>query len=128
MDLENYYGRRVLVSRYEVKQSEFKNYQQSELTLVISDAIAAIMSRQNRWVLCHKVSSIVRIALILDDVSTLNKFYHVPEPNQFTVIEPVLTWKGKLSPLQQQASRKNFPGNGCSCSAIIMGSYGCRKD
>ena len=55
MDLENYYGRRVLVSRYEVKQSGFKNYQQSELTLVISDAIAAIMSRQNRWVLCHKV-------------------------------------------------------------------------
>lgn len=40
----------------------------------------------------------------LGRVSTLCKFYHVPEANQFTVTEPVLTWHGKLSPLQSQAA------------------------
>lgn len=40
----------------------------------------------------------------LGRVATLNKFYHVPEPNQFTVHHPVLTWIGKLSPLQEAAA------------------------
>lgn len=42
--------------------------------------------------------------MALGRVSTLTKFYHLPEPNQFLQIEQPLTWTGQLSPLQQQCS------------------------
>src|SRR5699024_11589071 len=35
---------------------------------------------------------------------SLNKFYHVKEPNQFSPPATVLRWQGKLSPLQAQAA------------------------
>ena len=40
----------------------------------------------------------------LGRVSILDKFYHVPEPNQFEVPQRILTWTGQLSPLQTKAS------------------------
>lgn len=42
--------------------------------------------------------------LNLGRVATLNKFYHVKEPNQFSPPATVLRWQGKLSPLQAQAA------------------------
>ena len=41
----------------------------------------------------------------LGRVSTLDKFYHVQEPNQFTVPDKILTWNGELSSLQAKASQ-----------------------
>src|SRR5699024_1959301 len=46
----------------------------------------------------------------LERVSTLCKFYHVPEPNQFTISQPVLTWRGRLSPLQVAAAQRVTAG------------------
>ena len=63
----------------------------------------------------------------LGRVSTLNKFYHVPEPNQFTVTEPVLTWKGKLSPLQQQASEKISQGMADHVQQLLWAVTGAGK-
>lgn len=106
MDLENYYGRRVLVSRHEVKQSGIQ-----ELPTIRIDAGNIRCYRCNH-VTAKSLGALPQgefycpHCINLGRVSTLNKFYHVPEPNQFTIIEPVLTWKGKLSPLQQQASEK----------------------
>ena len=106
MDLENYYGRRVLASRHEVKQSGIQ-----ELPTIRIDAGNIRCYRCNH-VTAKSLGALPQgefycpHCINLGRVSTLNKFYHVPEPNQFTVTEPVLTWKGKLSPLQQQASEK----------------------
>lgn len=106
MDLDNYYGRRVLVSRHEVIQAGIQ-----ELPTIRIDAGNIRCYRCNH-VTAKSLGALPRgefycpHCINLGRVSTLNKFYHVPEPNQFTVTEPVLTWKGKLSPLQQQASEK----------------------
>ena len=106
MDIENYYGRRFLASRHDVKQSGIQ-----ELPTIRIDAGNIRCYRCNH-VTAKSLGALPQgefycpHCINLGRVSTLNKFYHVPEPNQFTVTEPVLTWKGKLSPLQQQASEK----------------------
>lgn len=41
----------------------------------------------------------------LGRVSTLDKFYHVQEPNQFVIPEDILSWDGHLSALQSEASK-----------------------
>ena len=127
MDLENYYGRRVLVSRHEVKQSGIQ-----ELPTIRIDAGNIRCYRCNHVTAkslgalpqgefyCPHCINLVR-------VSTLNKFYHVPEPNQFTVIEPVLTWKGKLSPLQQQASEKISQGMAAHVQQLLWAVTGAGK-
>lgn len=38
----------------------------------------------------------------LGRVSTLDQFYHVPEPNKFDSVDSPLTWSGELSPLQSK--------------------------
>ena len=127
MDLENYYGRRVLVSRHEVKQSGIQ-----ELPTIRIDA------GNIRWYRCNHVTAKSLGALPqgefycphcinLGRVSTLNKFYHVPEPNQFTIIEPVLTWKGELSPLQQQASEKISQGMAAHVQQLLWAVTGAGK-
>lgn len=42
----------------------------------------------------------------LGRVSTLDQFYHVPEPNEFESLTSPLTWCGKLSPLQEKISNE----------------------
>ncbi len=127
MDLENYYGRRVLASRHEVKQSGIQ-----ELPTIRIDA------GNIRCYRCNHVTAKSQAALPqgefycphcinLGRVSTLNKFYHVPEPNQFTVTEPVLTWKGKLSPLQQQASEKISRGMADHVQQLLWAVTGAGK-
>ena len=127
MDLENYYGRRVLVSRHEVKQSGIQ-----ELPTI------RIVAGNIRCYRCNHVTAKSLGALPqgefycphcinLGRVSTLNKFYHVPEPNQFTIIEPVLTWKGELSPLQQQASEKISQGMAAHVQQLLWAVTGAGK-
>ena len=127
MDLENYYGRRVLVSRYEVKQSGIQ-----ELPTIRIDAGNIRCYRCNH-VTAKSLGALPQgefycpHCINLGRVSTLNKFYHVPEPNQFTVTEPVLTWKGKLSPLQQQASEKISRGMADHVQQLLWAVTGAGK-
>ena len=127
MDLENYYGRRVLVSRYEVKQSGIQ-----ELPTIRIDAGNIRCYRCNH-VTAKSLGALPQgefycpHCINLGRVSTLNKFYHVPEPNQFTVTEPVLTWKGKLSPLQQQASEKISQGMAAHVQQLLWAVTGAGK-
>ena len=127
MDLENYYGRRVLVSRYKVKQSGIQ-----ELPTIRIDAGNIRCYRCNH-VMAKSLGALPQgefycpHCINLGRVSTLNKFYHVPEPNQFTVTEPVLTWKGKLSPLQQQASEKISRGMADHVQQLLWAVTGAGK-
>lgn len=127
MDLENYYGRRVLASRHEVKQSGIQ-----ELPTIRIDAGNIRCYRCNH-VTAKSLGALPQgefycpHCINLGRVSTLNKFYHVPEPNQFTVTEPVLTWKGKLSPLQQQASEKISRGIADHVQQLLWAVTGAGK-
>lgn len=127
MDLENYYGRRVLVSRHEVKQSGIQ-----ELPTIRIDAGNIRCYRCNH-VTAKSLGALPQgefycpHCINLGRVSTLNKFYHVPEPNQFTVTEPVLTWKGKLSPLQQQTSEKISRGMADHVQQLLWAVTGAGK-
>lgn len=127
MDLENYYGRRVLVSRHEVKQSGIQ-----ELPTIRIDAGNIRCYRCNH-VTAKSLGALPQgefycpHCINLGRVSTLNKFYHVPEPNQFTIIEPVLTWKEKLSPLQQQASEKISQGMAAHVQQLLWAVTGAGK-
>lgn len=127
MDLDNYYGRRVLVPRHEVKQSGIQ-----ELPTIRIDAGNIRCYRCNH-VTAKSLGALPQgefycpHCINLGRVSTLNKFYHVPEPNQFTIIEPVLTWKGKLSPLQQQASEKISQGMAAHVQQLLWAVTGAGK-
>lgn len=127
MDLENYYGRRVLASRHEVKQSGIQ-----ELPTIRIDAGNIRCYRCNH-VTAKSLGALPQgefycpHCINLGRVSTLNKFYHVPEPNQFTVTEPVLTWKGKLSPLQQQTSEKISRGMADHVQQLLWAVTGAGK-
>lgn len=127
MDLDNYYGRRVLVPRHEVIQAEIQ-----ELPTIRIDA-ASIRCYRCNHVTEKSLGALPRgefycpHCINLGRVSTLNKFYHVPEPNQFTVTEPILTWKGKLSPLQQQASEKISRGMADHVQQLLWAVTGAGK-
>lgn len=100
MDLENYYGRRALASRRGMKQS---GVQELPTVRVDVDNVRCyccnhVMVKSLDILSQGKFYCPCRINLRY--VSTLNKSYYIPEPNQFTVTEPVLIWGGKLSPLQ----------------------------
>ncbi|CUR36235.1 DEAD/DEAH box helicase [Limosilactobacillus reuteri] len=127
MDLDNYYGRRVLVPRHELIQSGIQ-----ELPTIRIDT-ANIRCYRCNYVTEKSLGALPRgefycpHCINLGRVSTLNKFYHVPEPNQFTVTEPVLTWKGKLSPLQQQASEKISQGMADHVQQLLWAVTGAGK-
>lgn len=104
--LEDYYGRQVLVSR-------------DKLALANVQTLPTI-TVQPREICCHRCGQRTpkAVAALPNDeyycprciklgrVSTLCKFYHVPEPNQFTIKQPVMTWHGQLSPLQAAAAQQ----------------------
>lgn len=113
MSLADYYGRRVLVDWPTLKQ---KRDPLIRVLPTIQLRPAAI-----RCLRCGQETSKLEAALPngefycphcinLGRVATLNKFYHVPEPNQFMVRKPVLTWQGQLSPLQARAAAQVASG------------------
>lgn len=60
----------------------------------IPRAIAALPRNQYY---CHRCINLGR-------VSTLDQFYHVPEPNLFPIHDAPLSWRGELSPLQARVA------------------------
>ena len=127
MELNNYYGRRVLVSRHEAMQSgiqelptikiESSNIRCCRCNHLTPKSMSALP--QGEFYCPHCIN--------LGRVSTLNKFYHVPEPNQFKITEPVLTWKGELSILQQQASEKISQGMANHVQQLLWAVTGAGK-
>lgn len=109
MDKSNYYGRRVLVNWVDQQQ-------QADPAIKVLPTIAV----HAQTIRCYRCNTETpkRLAALpngeyycphcinLGRVSTLDKFYHVLEPNQFTVKKPVLSWHGQLSPLQERAAKQ----------------------
>ncbi|MBB1080365.1 DEAD/DEAH box helicase family protein [Limosilactobacillus sp. STM2_1] len=105
MDISYYYGRQVLASRFAPVPAGIQ--------VLPTIGVGLRNIRCNR---CNQLTAREEAALPRNEfycphcinlgrVSTLNKFYHVPEPNQFAKNDqPTLTWHGKLSPLQAHAS------------------------
>lgn len=106
MTLTEYYGRLVLVNRH-----------QPEIAGVTT---LKTITREGAVVRCGRCGQVTPVheaalpggefycpqCINLGRVSTLCKFYHVPEANQFELKKPVLTWNGKLSPLQARAAKQ----------------------
>lgn len=108
MELDKYYGRRVLVD-----QPQWRGTTPAAPIMVLPTM--EIHGRRVRCLRCGQETDRQLAALPngefycpqcinLGRVATLNKFYHVPEPNQFKARQPILTWTGKLSILQKEAA------------------------
>lgn len=108
MKLDEYYGRRVLVDRpqwqaqtppapVEVMATMELHGQRVHCLRCGQETDCRLAALPNGEYYCPRCINLGRVA-------TLNKFYHVPEPNQFTVHQPILTWSGQLSPLQEDAA------------------------
>ncbi|MDO4902667.1 MAG: helicase-related protein [Limosilactobacillus sp.] len=100
----DFYGRQVLVPRDQPSIENVQTFPTME-----------VRSTEVRCCRCNKSTLKEQAALPNEEyycpqclnlgrVSTLCKFYHVPEPNSFQVPDRVLTWEGQLSPLQHQAA------------------------
>ncbi|WP_367342559.1 DEAD/DEAH box helicase [Limosilactobacillus sp.] len=111
MEISDFYGRRVIVNKHE--------------TVDVANAqklpTMKVGRRQVRCLRCNHLSDrrtaalpngqyYCRHCIQLGRVSTLDQFYHLPEPNQFQVKRPVLTWQGQLSPLQSRVSAEVSAG------------------
>ncbi|BAP86220.1 competence protein ComF / DEAD/DEAH box helicase [Paucilactobacillus hokkaidonensis JCM 18461] len=107
MDAEFFYGRRLL-------DQELTD----EFELPKHVQISAAMEVTNTYVRCTRCnynSSLSEVALpkeqyfcpqciTMGRVSTLSKFYYLPEPNLFKANKHPLSWNGQLSELQQKCS------------------------
>ncbi len=108
MDISMFFGRRELVAKVDVK-----SYLPAKVQVLPT-------MRIGRTIHCLRCNARIPLSqgslphgqyycpqcINLGRVSTLNSFYHVPEPNQFSPpIEP-LTWSGQLSPLQEPVARE----------------------
>lgn len=108
MKIDELYGRRVLFPQVDLFPLNDPRLQALPTLKVTSKNITCLR--------CGTVSSKSVVAMPRDQyycpecitlgrVSTLDKFYHVQEPNQFVVPKQALTWTGQLSPLQATTSQ-----------------------
>ncbi|MCI1974489.1 MAG: DEAD/DEAH box helicase family protein [Limosilactobacillus sp.] len=107
MKLDELYGRRVLFPQVDSFPLNDSRLQALPTLRVTSKNIICLR--------CGTVSNKSVVAMPRDQyycpecitlgrVSTLDKFYHVQEPNQFVIPEQILTWTGQLSSLQATTS------------------------
>lgn len=127
MDLSDYYGRRILERRVgqvpagvqtlptiEIGANTIRCCRCNHITPKMKAALP-----ENEYYCPHCIN--------LGRVSTLTRFYHVPEPNQFKINYPVLTWNGKLSALQQRASEKVCRGMTAHLHQLLWAVTGAGK-
>lgn len=106
MERTDYYGRLVLTPRDQAQPPGVRELPTIEVRPT------TIRCHRCGQVTAHKDAALPNgefycpRCINLGRVSTLCKFYHVPEANQFNVVSPVLTWSGQLSPLQVAAARQ----------------------
>lgn len=111
MQISDFYGRRIVVNRAD--QVEIPNVQKLPTMKVGKKYVRCL--RCNQLTSCQlgalpNGQYYCRHCIELGRISTLDQFYHLPEPNQFQVSSPVLTWQGQLSPLQSKASAEVAAG------------------
>lgn len=107
MRYADYYGRRVLIDRWAAAATHDTTLQVLPTIEVKSKTIFCLRCGQetpqkmaalpNSEFYCPRCINLGRVA-------TINKFYHVPEPNQFSIHQPILTWQGQLSVFQERAA------------------------
>ena len=108
MDITLLYGRRELCPKIDIP---------SDLPADVQCLPTMRVGNKVRCLRCNTVYEAVTVAMSnqqyycptcinLGRVSTLDQFYHVPEPNQFKVVPSPLTWHGQLSPLQTKIANE----------------------
>lgn len=108
MDITLLYGRRELCPKIDIP---------SDLPADVQCLPTMRVGNKVRCLRCNTVYEAVTVAMPnqqyycptcinLGRVSTLDQFYHVPEPNQFKVVPSPLTWHGQLSPLQTKIANE----------------------
>lgn len=108
MDESQFYGRRVL--GYPCEMTDLPN--DIQVTEPMELRPSTIRCRRCNQVIKKKDAALPHdqyycpACLNLGRVSTLAKFYHLPEPNQFEIPATALTWQGELSPLQTKAAHE----------------------
>lgn len=105
MKASDFYGRRVLINA--AHHEELAGVQRLPTMEVGRHYVRCLrcnqLSERRVAALPHQ-QFYCRHCLQLGRVSTLDQFYHLPEPNQFQPVVPVLTWQGQLSALQARIS------------------------
>lgn len=107
MDTKLLAGRRQLVNRW--------GQDQAQPTNVVASPTMTVEKTQVHCLRCDQRTSRAQAMLPNDQyycpkclnlgrVSTLARFYHVPEPNQFYPLADVLSWQGHLSSLQTRVA------------------------
>ena len=107
MDISELYGRRVLCPQVEQLPIDGSQIQILPTLKVGEKTITCLRcgTVTNKWITAMPNQQYYCPQCVtLGRVSTLDKFYHVPEPNQFEVPQRILTWRGQLSPLQTKVS------------------------
>lgn len=130
VNIEEFYGRRVLWPKVDGRPAE--NPAILELaTMEIGERLVRCKrcntsidkstgSLPNNQYYCPNCISLGR-------VSTLDSFYHVPEPNHFTVPDKILSWQGQLSSLQREVAinvKKNMDKH---CHQLLWAVTGAGK-
>ncbi|WP_076460872.1 DEAD/DEAH box helicase [Limosilactobacillus caccae] len=130
MNLNDYYGRRLLVGRDDTSRDHFPALQVLP-TIEVGPAMIRCLRCNHQTP--KTVAALPRgeyycpHCINLGRVSTLTKFYHVPEPNQFSPVKPVLTWQGTLSPFQQRAAEAVKEGMKRHCHQLLWAVTGAGK-
>lgn len=108
MDISLLYGRRELVSKVDLPL-KLPTTVQVLPTLAVTTSVRCLrcnaVTAREEGVLPHGQYYCPQ-CINLGRVSTLDLFYHVPEPNQFSPPTEPLTWRGQLSPLQSRVAEE----------------------
>lgn len=107
MNLSDYYGRRILVPRVDLPKQVPAGLQVLPTMQVRAKKVRCLRcnSETDKTVAQLPNGQYYCPACInLGRVSTLDRFYHVKEPNHFVTPTEVLSWSGHLSALQRPAS------------------------
>ncbi|KRM74800.1 helicase domain-containing protein [Limosilactobacillus coleohominis DSM 14060] len=108
MDISLLYGRRELVPKVDLPP-KLPTMVQVLPTLAVTTSVRCLrcnaMTARDEGALPHGQYYCSQ-CISLGRVSTLDSFYHVPEPNQFSPPTEPLTWRGQLSPLQSRVAEE----------------------
>lgn len=113
MDNTLLYGRQQLINRQQLAQHRGRDWQIMPTIQVGTHQIfcyrCGTKSNKEKSRLGHNNYFCPR-CINLGRVSTLDCFVHLPEPNQFNIPQEIISWTGKLSPLQETVSQKVAQG------------------
>ena len=107
MKINELYGRRVLfpqIDNFPINDSQIQVLPTMKINETSVTCLRCGTATSKTFVALPNYHYYCPRCVTLGRVSTLDKFYHVQEPNQFEPPEQVLTWEGELSQLQAATS------------------------